>query len=131
MRVEERMERSTMESNFTSVQLENSNHLQDSLPTGPTGVVHRGEGVPWMKRCALTSCPGGAVGKAVFMVMASFVSGENRDAWPSVAKLAEMAAVSERSCQRALRSLEVAGLVVVGRGTGKGHTSPLPSQSKG
>ena len=93
---------------------------QATLPTGPTGVVHKGGGgVPWMKRCAETVCPGGAPGKAVFMVLASFVADENRDAWPSVVKLASMAGLSERGCRNALRALEGAGLIRTEKVVGK------------
>ena len=124
MKVAERSGRSTMKANSTSAKLETSNHLQESLPTGPTGKVHHGTGgVPWMKRCALTTCPGGAVGKAVYMVLASFVDGEGKDAWPSIEKLAGMAGVSKRSARTALRLLEAAGLVSTQRGTGRGNKS--------
>ena len=94
---------------------------QPSLPTGPTGVVHRGGGgapAPWHKRLALTKAPS-PTAHHVLMVLGSFVSDDASDAWPSKATLASMTGRSPRVVQRALRELKSAGLLSVRQSDGR------------
>ena len=91
---------------------------QGTLPTGPTGVVHRSAGpVPWHKRLALTKAPTPAA-HHVLLVLGSFVSDDASDAWPSKATLAAMTGRSPRVVQRALRDLKSAGLISVRQSSG-------------
>ena len=84
---------------------------QGTLPVGPTGKVLRGGGdVPWHKRLALTKAPS-PTAHHVLLVLGSFVSDGQKDAWPSVATLASMTGLSPRGVQKALRALEAANLV--------------------
>ena len=84
---------------------------QGTLPTGPTGVVHRGGGgAPWHKRLALTTAPS-PTAHHVLLTLGSFVSDGDKDAWPSVLTLASMTGLTRRTVQRALRALEDARLV--------------------
>ena len=83
---------------------------QRTLPVGPTGVVHRG-GVPWHKRLALTKAPS-PTAHHVLLVLGSFVSDGQSDAWPSVSTLTSMTGLSRRAVQTALRALEGANLVI-------------------
>ena len=78
---------------------------QGSLPVGPTGQVHRGGGVPWHKRLALTKAPS-PTAHHVLLVLGSFVSDGQSEAWPSVVTLASMTGLTRRTVQRALRALE-------------------------
>ena len=92
---------------------------QLSLPTGPTGRVHRGGGtVPWSKRCALTPAPS-ASSKLLLMVLASFVNGPDEAAWPSQKTLIELTGLSERGVRNATTQLEAAGLLRVEAGGGR------------
>ena len=86
---------------------------QQTLPVGPTGVVHRG-GVPWAKRCALTPTPSPS-SKLVFMVLASFVNGPDEAAWPSQSTLATMTGLTARGVRNATKQLEAAGRIRVER----------------
>ena len=96
-----------------------SHERQPSLPTGPTGVVHRGGGgAPWHKRLALTKAPS-PTAHHVLMVLGSFVSDNASDAWPSKATLASMTGRSPRVVQRALRELKSAGLLSVRQSDGR------------
>ena len=91
---------------------------QGTLPVGPTGVVHRGGGtVPWAKRCALTLTPSPS-SKLLFMVLASYVNGPDKAAWPSQTTLAEMTGLTARGVRNATKQLEAAGLVRVEQGGG-------------
>ena len=77
---------------------------QGTLHVGPTGVIHRG-GVPWHKRLALTKAPS-PTAHHVMLVLGSFVSDGQSEAWPSVSTLVSMTGLARRSVQRALRALE-------------------------
>ena len=83
---------------------------QQTLHLGPTGVIHRGGAVPWHKRLALTKAPS-PTAHHVLLVLGSFVSDGQSDAWPSVATLTSMTGLSRRAVQTALRALEGANLV--------------------
>ena len=83
---------------------------QQTLGLGPTGRVHRGGAVPWHKRLALTKAPS-PTAHHVLLVLGSFVSDGQSDAWPSVATLSAMSGLSRRAVQTALRALEGANLV--------------------
>ena len=83
---------------------------QGVLPVGPIGVVHRGGAVPWHKRLALTRAPS-PTAHHVLLVLGSFVSDGQSDAWPSVATLTSMTGLTRRTVQRALRALEEERLV--------------------
>ena len=85
---------------------------QGTLPVGPTGRVHRGGGVPWHKRLALTKAPSPAA-HHVLLVLGSFVSSSAEEAWPSKATLASMSGRSPRVVQRCLSELKAAGLISV------------------
>ena len=94
---------------------------QGTLPTGPTGVVHRGGGgapAPWHKRLALTKAPTPAA-HHVLLVLGAFVLDDASDAWPSKATLASMTGRSPRVVQRALRELKSAGLISVRQSSGR------------
>ena len=82
---------------------------QQTLPVGPIGLVKSG-GVPWHKRLALTKAPS-PTAHHVMLVLGSFVSDGQSDAWPSVATLASMTGLTRRTVQRALRALEEEQLV--------------------
>ena len=84
---------------------------QQTLPVGPTGVIHRGGGgAPWHKRLALTKAPS-PTAHHVLLTLGSFVTDGQSDAWPSVATLASMTGLSRRAVQTALRALENASII--------------------
>ena len=88
---------------------------QRTLPTGPTGRVHLGGGgVPWAKRCALSTAPSPS-SKLLFMVLASFVNGPDEAAWPSQSTLAEMTGLTVQGVRNATKQLEAAGRIRVER----------------
>ena len=91
---------------------------QRALPVGPTGLVHRGGGVPWHKRLALTQAPS-PTAHHVLLVLGSFVSDGQAEAWPSVATLVSMTGLSRRTVQTALRALEGANLVTTEHVSGR------------
>lgn len=59
--------------------------------------------------------------KLVLLVLADHAGDDGRDAFPSVAKIARAAGVTERTVQRHLRDLEAAGLIVKGDGEKAGR----------
>ncbi|WP_419607742.1 helix-turn-helix domain-containing protein, partial [Thiolapillus sp.] len=60
-----------------------------------------------------------APAKFVLVALAEHVSGEGRECWPSVSRLARMTGCAERTVQRALRTLEAAGLIRVEQRAGR------------
>ena len=98
-------------STFTTPETDGTQQ-QGTLPVGPTGVVHRGGGVPWHKRLVLTRAPTPAA-HHILLVLGSFVSDSATDAWPSIAWLADKSGRSPRVVQRCIRELRDAGLVAV------------------
>ena len=60
-----------------------------------------------------------APAKPVLVALAEHVSGEGRECWPSVSRLARMTGYAERTVRRALRALESAGLVRVEQRAGR------------
>ena len=104
----------------TSHKIDDS-EAQGTLPVGPTGRVHRGGGVPWAKRCALTKTNSPS-SKLLFMVLASYVNGPDEAAWPSQSTLAEMTGIHPRGVRKATKQLEAAGLIRVEKGGGDKST---------
>ena len=98
---------------------------QPSLPVGPTGLVHKG-GVPWHKRLALTKAPS-PTAHHVLLVLGSFVSDGESDAWPSLTTLASMTGLSDRAVRKALRALEGANLVTTEYVSGRSSRYRLAS----
>ena len=105
---------------------------QGVLSVGPTGRVHKGGGlVPWYKRCVLTRAPSPAA-HHILLIIGSFVSDSDTDAWPSIALIAATAGRSARVVQRCIRELREAGLVVVqltNGGTSRYRIAPTPPAS--
>ena len=100
---------------------------QPSLSVGPTGVVHRGAGpAPWHKRLALTKAPS-STAHHVLLVLGSFVSDGESDAWPSLTTLASMTGLSDRAVRKALRALEGANLVTTEHVSGRSSRYRLSS----
>ena len=103
---------------------------QRTLPVGPTGKVVRGGGVPWYKRLALTKAPS-PTAHHVLLVLGSFVSDGQSEAWPSVATLASMTGLSHRGVQTALRALEDDHLVQTETVSGRSSRYRLASPPAG
>lgn len=59
--------------------------------------------------------------KMVLLILADHADDDGANAWPSVARIARKASISERQVQRILRSLVDAGLVLVERQGGGGR----------
>ena len=111
---------------FTSPHLA-AHERQPSLSVGPTGVVHRGAGpAPWHKRLALTKAPS-ATAHHVLLVLGSFVSDGESDAWPSLTTLVSMTGLSHRGVRKALRALEGANLVTTEHVSGRSSRYRLSS----
>ena len=103
---------------------------QRTLPVGPTGKVVRGGGVPWHKRLALVKAPS-PTAHHVLLVLGSFVSDGQSEAWPSVATLASMTGLSHRGVQTALRALEDDHLVQTETVSGRSSRYRLASTPAG
>ena len=100
---------------------------QPSLSVGPTGVIHRGAGpAPWHKRLALTKAPS-PTAHHVLLVLGSFVSDGESDAWPSLTTLVSMTGLSHRGVRKALRALEGANLVTTEHVSGRSSRYRLSS----
>ena len=102
---------------------------QPALAIGPTGLVHKG-GVPWHKRLALTKAPS-PTAHHVLLVLGSFMSDGQSEAWPSVATLASMTGLSHRGVQTALRALEDDHLVQTETVSGRSSRYRLASTPAG
>ena len=104
-------------STFTTPETDGTEQ-QGTLPVGPTGRVHRGGGVPWHKRLALTKAPS-PTAHHVLLVLGSFVSDGQSDAWPSLTTLASMTGLARRTVRTALRALESVNLVTTEHVSGR------------
>ncbi|MBU6189481.1 MAG: helix-turn-helix domain-containing protein [Betaproteobacteria bacterium] len=69
----------------------------------------------WTVQCAPTA-------KLVLVALADHAD-ETGLCWPAVASLVNKTGLSERAVRSALRSLEAAAVITLGRGDGRGHTS--------
>ena len=67
----------------------------------------------------------------VYMVLCRHAQARTLRAWPSVARVARLAGLTERSVQKALRGLEQAGQIATRRGGGRSHTSVYDLIEKG
>ena len=117
---------------FTTPEIDGTDP-QRALGLGP-GRLHRGAGpVPWHKRLALTRAPS-PTAHHVLLVLGSFVSDGESDAWPSVATLVSMTGLSERAVRTALRALEGVNLVTTEHVSGRSsryRLAPTPARPAG